>query len=89
MSQNNLNIMTILSENAHLMVGNVTSWLFTIGGIYEFTQGLFTLAALMLSCMVSGATLYKIMKDFEKKGSKGDKGESGDKGEKGEKGDGG
>lgn len=86
MSQSNLHVMQVLVDNIYLMVGSVVSWAFTLGGFYDVTRGLLTLVALMLSCMVSGATLYKIMKDLSKKGKQGDKGEKGDKGETGDRG---
>lgn len=62
--------MQVLWDNVLLIAGGVASWIFTLGGIYDLTKGLFTLLALFLSCAVSAATLYKIMKDLRKKDGK-------------------
>lgn len=70
MSQNQLHVLQVLWDNVLLIVGGVASWIFTIGGIYDFTRGLLTLAALALSCAVSAATLYKLAKDLKKKNGK-------------------
>ena len=67
MSDNTTNILTVLNHNILLILGAVTSWIFTIGGLYNIAQGVLTLGALVLSCSVSLVTLYKVRKELSYK----------------------
>lgn len=75
MSHNNHHILDVLSNNLSHISESVLAWILTIFGLHpNFTldpgdisvDGLLRKATLILACIVSLATLYKIRKDLKK-----------------------
>lgn len=75
MSQNNNHIVDVITNNLSHIGESVFTWILTIFGFHpNFTldpgdisvDGLLRKATLILACVVSLATLYKIRKDLKK-----------------------